>query len=42
MIGMLTFHWADDYGALLQCYALKTHLSQYEETIVIPYSPKAL
>lgn len=42
MIGMLTFHWADDYGALLQCYALKTYLSRYEETIVIPYSPKAL
>ena len=42
MIGMLTFHWADDYGALLQCCALKTYLSRYEKTIVIPYYPKAL
>lgn len=42
MIGMLTFYWADDFGALLQCYGLKTYLSQFEKTVVIPYYPKAL
>lgn len=27
-IGILTFHWADNYGAVLQAYALRTYLSQ--------------
>ena len=26
MVGILTFHWADDYGAMLQAYALKRQL----------------
>lgn len=42
MIGILTFHWADDCGAMLQCYALKSYLNQFEETVVIPYVPKPL
>ena len=29
MIGILTFHWADDYGAMLQAYALKCCLERY-------------
>ena len=37
MIGILTFYWADDYGAMLQSYALKTCLNQYEKTVLIPY-----
>ena len=27
-IGILTFHWADNYGAVLQAYALRKYLSQ--------------
>lgn len=43
MIGMLTFHWADDYGALLQAYALKRRLEALGgETEVIPYAPVKL
>ncbi len=42
MIGMLTFYWADDCGALLQCYALKTFLGRYRETVIIPYFPRPL
>lgn len=42
MIGLLTFYWADDFGAMLQCFALKEHLNTYEKTVVIPYFPKAL
>jgi len=42
VIGILTFYWADDYGALLQCCALKAYLGRYRETVVIPYFPKPL
>lgn len=42
MIGILTFYWADDFGAMLQSYALKTYLRQYQQTILIPYFPKEL
>lgn len=42
MIGILTFYWADDYGALLQCYALKTYMSRFDNTAIIPYYPKNL
>lgn len=42
MIGLLTFYWADDFGAMLQCFALKEHLNTYEKTVIIPYFPKAL
>lgn len=41
MIGMLTFHWADDYGAMLQAYALKRCLESFDagKVEVIPYAP---
>lgn len=41
MIGMLTFHWADDYGAMLQAYALKYCLERLgkQKVEVIPYAP---
>lgn len=40
MIGLLTFHWADDYGGLLQAYALKSCLEELGgETEIIPYAP---
>lgn len=43
MIGILTFYWADDYGAMLQVYALKTYLEGKGETVeVIPYAPLKL
>lgn len=42
MIGILTFYWADDYGALLQSYGIKTYLNKYQETVMIPYYPMAL
>lgn len=40
MIGMLTFHWADDYGAMLQAYALKSCLEDLggEKVEIIPYA----
>lgn len=41
MIGILTFHWADDYGAMLQTYALKHYLEKIskEKVEIIPYAP---
>lgn len=37
-IGILTFHQAHNYGAVLQCYALKEVLSQMgHEVEVIDY-----
>lgn len=42
MIGILTFYWADDYGAMLQSYALKTYLNKYSEAVLIPYFPRNL
>ncbi|MDE6964001.1 MAG: hypothetical protein K2P30_10295, partial [Lachnospiraceae bacterium] len=42
MIGILTFYWADDYGAMLQSYALKTYLNQYGGAVLVPYFPRAL
>ncbi|MBR5193131.1 MAG: polysaccharide pyruvyl transferase family protein, partial [Bacteroidaceae bacterium] len=27
-IGIMTFHWAQNYGAVLQCYALKCKLEE--------------
>lgn len=44
MIGILTFHWADDYGAMLQAYALKQYLqrSSGERVEIIPYAPLKL
>lgn len=38
--GILTFHWADDYGAMLQSYGLKTFLeAQGHVTEILPYAP---
>lgn len=41
MIGILTFHWADDYGAMLQAYALRSCLEKKGRTQaeIIPYAP---
>lgn len=40
MIGLLTFHWADDYGAMLQAYGLKQYLFGLgEEVELLPYAP---
>lgn len=40
-IGILTFHWATNYGAIMQCYALQTYLEQLGHTVfVIDYKPK--
>ena len=40
MIGILTFHWADDCGAMLQAYALKRYLElQGEQVEFVPYAP---
>lgn len=38
-IGILTFHWADDYGAMLQAYGLKSYLETTgNDVTIIPYS----
>ena len=40
-IGILTFHWATNYGAVLQCYALQTYLESLGHDVrVINYKPK--
>ena len=39
-IGTITFHWATNYGAVLQSYALQQYLlSQNIETEIIDYIP---
>lgn len=39
-IGILTFHWATNYGAVLQCFALQSYLiSQGHDVEVINYKP---
>jgi hypothetical protein len=41
--GIITFHCADNYGAVLQCYALQTKLRelfQDAEVFIIDYRPK--
>lgn len=40
-IGVLTFHWANNYGAVLQAYALTTYLRQSgHEAELIDYVPR--
>ena len=40
-IGILTFHRAKNYGAVLQCYALATYLKSLGyDTRIIDYYPK--
>ena len=40
-IGILTFHWATNYGAILQSYALQTYLIKCgHEVVIIDYKPK--
>lgn len=40
-IGILTFHWATNYGAVLQSYALQEYLSAHgHEVCIINYKPK--
>lgn len=40
-IGILTFHWATNYGAVLQCYALQTFLESLgHEVEIINYKPR--
>lgn len=34
-IGILTFHWAQNYGAVLQCYALKRKLEELGHDVFI-------
>lgn len=42
-IGILTFHRALNYGAVLQCYALYTYLSELGHSVeVIDYRPNAI
>lgn len=39
-IGILTFHCADNYGALLQAYALRAWLGAHRfEAEIVPYAP---
>lgn len=42
-IGILTFHWADNYGAMLQAFGLKKWLArQMYDPFIINYSPARL
>lgn len=39
-IGIMTFHWADNYGAVLQAYALQTHIASLGHDVeIIDYRP---
>ena len=39
-IGIMTFHWAVNYGAVLQAYALQTYLRNLgHEAYMIDYKP---
>ena len=39
-IGILTFHWATNYGAVLQCYALQEYLRDQGHVVeIINYKP---
>lgn len=41
-IGILTFHYVTNYGAVLQAYALQRHLEkQGHEVVIIDYRPKS-
>ena len=40
-IGIITFHWATNYGAILQAYALQTYLTELgSEVEIINYRPR--
>ncbi|MBA7532200.1 hypothetical protein ES705_24426 [subsurface metagenome] len=40
-IGILTFHWATNYGAILQTYALQSFLNNFgHDVYIINYRPK--
>ena len=40
-IGILTFHWATNYGAVLQCYALQEYLKSLgHEVEIVNYKPR--
>lgn len=40
-IGILTFHWATNYGAILQAYCLQEYLKEHgHEVEIINYKPK--
>ena len=40
-IGILTFHWGTNYGAIIQAYALQTYLEKNgHEVYIINYRPK--
>lgn len=40
-IGILTFHWATNYGAVLQCYALQNYFESLgHEVKIINYKPR--
>lgn len=40
MIGTITFHWATNYGAIMQAYALQKYLKKLDkETEIIDYLP---
>lgn len=41
-IGILTFHRAHNYGAILQVYALQELLKEYYDVEIIDYYPKSL
>ena len=39
-IGIITFHWATNYGAILQAYALQSYLEERGNQVeVINYKP---
>lgn len=39
---IVTFHFANNYGAVLQAYALQAHLSQYGNVEFLSYEPEHL
>ena len=40
-IGIITFHWATNYGAILQAYALQNYLIEFGHDVeIINYRPR--
>lgn len=38
-VGVMTFHWATNYGAVLQAFALQEFISRHASVVMIPFVP---
>lgn len=38
-VGLMTFHWATNYGAVLQAFALQEFIARYASVLIVPFVP---